>query len=143
MRRVRRAGLSALLVLGAVGCDGPGVVSATGVRLARTGAVATPAQAIVGTWRRSVFFVDEFRFAQLSETTFQFAADGTVLRATVARNFTLDISDVAIATGRWRLEGTQLVLDFLTPSAFQVTLLVRLVGDQLDLSGQTFLRVTP
>jgi hypothetical protein len=136
-----RGALVVALALGAA-CDGPGVLSVSTGRLARAGAGSTP-QAIVGTWRRTLFFLDDFNFASASETTFQFDANGTVVRVLVVRNFTLGLADVSVATGRWRMEGTQVVMEFTTPSPFQLRLEARIVGDQLDLGGQTYLRVLP
>ncbi len=131
--------LALVLVLAA--CDGPGVVGPGAGRVARIGA-SDPATALVGNWRRIVFFLDDLNYARSSETTYQFAADGTALRLQVARNHTLGLADVLVAAGRWRVDGTRLVLDFATPSPFQVVLTMRLTGDALDLGGQTFLRVT-
>ena len=132
---------AATLLLGAIGCDGPGVTSPTTAIIGRTG-TTNPSTALVGSWRRIVFFFDDFNFASSSETTFQFAGDGTVVRSQIARNHTLGLVDVLVSTGRWRLQGTQLALDFVTPSSFQIVFEVRVVGDQLELAGQTYLRVT-
>ena len=130
-----------LCVLALVGCDGPGVAGPAGGRVARTGG-ASPALALVGSWRRTVFFLDEFNYARSSETTFQFNLDGSVVRVQIARNHTLGLADALVTTGLWRMDGAQVVLDFVTPTRFQLTLEVRIVGDQLDLAGQTYLRVT-
>lgn len=129
----------ALMVI-AAGCDGPGVTSPTTARIGRTGG-SSPSNAIVGSWRRIVFFFDEFNFASSSETTFQFSGDGTVVRAQIARNHTLGLVDVFVSTGRWRLQGTRLELDFVSPSTFQLVFEARIVGDQLEIAGQTYLRV--
>ena len=142
MSRARRSAVAAVACL-LVACDGGvGVVSVRTGRLARSG-VTSPSQALVGSWRRTFFFLDDFNFASASETTFQFDASGTVVRVLVVRNFTLGLADVAVATGRWRLEGTQVVMDFATPSPFQLRLEARVSGDQLELGGQTYLRVIP
>ena len=135
------AGLLCALTLAVVSCDGPGVAGPAGGRVARIGG-ATGSAAIVGAWRRAVFFLDDFNYARSSETTFQFNADGTLVRVQIARNHTLGLADVSVATGSWRTDGTQVVLDFVTPTRFQLSLEARVVGDQLDLAGQTYLRVT-
>jgi hypothetical protein len=131
---------ASLLLLCCLACDGPGVVGPTTTRLTRIGAT-NPASALVGTWRRAVFFLDDFNYSRSSETTYQFAADGAAVRVQVARNYTLGLADILVSAGRWRLEGSRLVIDFVSPSTFQLALDMRLVGDQLDLGGQVFLRV--
>lgn len=128
------------LALVAAACDGPGVAGPATGRVALVGAT-NPGTALLGTWRRTVFFLDDLNYARSSETTYQFAADGTALRLQVARNHTLGLADVLVSAGRWRLDGTRLVIDFSTPSAFQLALTMRLTGNELDLGGQTFLRV--
>jgi hypothetical protein len=135
---VRRA-FAPLLVL-ALACDGAGIVGPTTPRLGRAG-VGNPSTAVLGTWRRIVFWRDDFGFARSSETTYQFAADGAMVRVQVTRNLTFGLADVVVSAGRWRLEGVRLVLDFVSPSPFQLQLDVQRVGDQLDLAGQAFLRV--
>lgn len=123
------------------GCDGPGVVGVGTGRLARSGSDTTSTTTVVGSWRREIFFLDEFDFANSSETTFQFNGDGSVSRVQTTRNITLGLADSLVSTGQWSLTGTQLVIDFLTPSPFQLTLQATVVGNQLLLSGETFLRV--
>lgn len=123
-------------------CDGPGVVSPVHRTpiVARIGG-SSISSAIAGTWRRGIFFIDEFNIARSTETTWQFGTDGTATRVVVTRNLTFGLVDVQTATGRWRVEGSTLVVDFLTPSVFQVRLAMQLTGDQLTLTGETFLRV--
>jgi hypothetical protein len=122
-------------------CDGPGIVGPRTVRLARSGDAASTTLAVVGNWRRAVFFLDDFNFSNSSETTFQFSGDGSVVRTQVTRNLTLGLADSVVSTGRWTITGTQLVIDFVTPSSFQLVLQAGVVGDELTLSGETFLRV--
>ncbi|MBK8248330.1 MAG: hypothetical protein IPK85_13125 [Gemmatimonadetes bacterium] len=121
-------------------CDGPGIAGPTTARIGRVGGSNTSA-ALLGAWRRAIFFLDDFNYSRSSETTYQFAADGTAVRVQVARNHTLGLADILVSAGRWRLEGARLVIDFVSPSPFQVALDMRLVGDQLELGGQLFLRV--
>jgi hypothetical protein len=138
LRTWARAALLVAIALG--GCDGPGINSPTSGRVARAGGVA-PGQSLVGSWRRAIFFLDDFNYSRSNETTFQFASDGTFFRVQVARNFTLGLTDVLVSAGRWRLSGTQLVLDFVTPSAFQLVLDLRIFSSELELAGQTYFRV--
>jgi hypothetical protein len=128
--------------LALTGCSGDGIAGPANRRIARADGVnTTPIANLVGTWRREVFFLDEFNFARSTETTFQFNGDSSVVRLQVARNFTLGLVDAQVSTGRWTVSGEDLVIDFLTPSAFRLTLETSLVGDQLVLSGETYLRV--
>lgn len=131
--------VSALLL---AGCDGDGISGPGNRQIARApGTTATPATSLVGTWRREVFFLDEFNFARSSETTFQFNADSSVVRLQVSRNFTLGLADAQVSAGRWTLSGDDLVIDFTSPSSFRLTLQASIVGDELTLSGETYLRV--
>lgn len=131
--------VSALLL---AGCDGDGIGGPDTRQIARHGGGTntTPALSLVGTWRREVFFLDEFNFARSSETTFQFNGDSSVIRVQVARNFTLGLADAQVSAGRWTLSGDQLVIDFTTPSSFRLTLQASIVGDELTLSGESYLR---
>lgn len=133
------ATLACVLVLCA--CDGPGVAGPGTVRLARSGTSDTATTSIVGNWERVVFFQDEFGFSHATETFFQFNGDGSVVRTQTERNVTLGIADSVVTNGRWTLTGTQLLIDFTTPPPFQLTLQATIVGNELTLSGETFLRV--
>ena len=58
----------------------------------------------------------------------------------VARNLSFGLTDVQTATGRWRVDGSTLLVDFVTPSPSQARLPLQLTGDELVLSGDTFFR---
>ncbi|HEX5634378.1 MAG TPA: hypothetical protein VFX50_14155, partial [Gemmatimonadales bacterium] len=85
---VRRIALLALAAVPLAGCGGDGVVSPNGRMVARGGG-SSVSTALVGTWRRAIFFLDEFGFARATETTWQFGSDGSATRVQVARNFTI------------------------------------------------------
>ena len=140
-RRRHRFGAIAAAVLLAASCGGDGVVGPGGARFARTGSAGI-IDPLVGSWRRAVFFVDDFGVARSSETTWRFASDGSVTRTVVTRNLTVGLADVSLSSGSWRPEGGTVVIDLVTPSVVQLQFTVRVVGDQLELSGQPFLRVT-
>ncbi len=133
------ATVAALLLFSA--CDGPGIAAPGVVRIARSGDSGDATTSIVGSWERAVFFQDEFGFSHATETFFQFNGDGSVTRTQTERNVTLGVADSVVTTGRWTLTGTQLVIDFSTPPPFQLTLQATIVGNELTLSGETFLRV--
>ena len=131
---------SIALATGLLACDGPGVVSPTRGVVGRAG-VTSASLSLVGTWRRTIFFVDDVGIARSSETTWQFAADGGAARVQVSRNFTFGLADVLVSAGRYRLSNTTIIIDLVTPSPLQLQFEVRLTGDQLELAGQTYLRV--
>lgn len=143
---VRRSGAAALvrvlgvaaLVLALGACDGPGV-AAPGRRLVGVSGAGSAATSIVGTWRRTVFFLDDFGIARASETAWQFTADGAVTRVLVSRNLTFGLVDVQVSAGRYQLQGARVVVDFVTPAPAQVTFDVRRVGNELELAGQRYL----
>lgn len=134
------AALAVALVAGA--CDGPGVVSPGRPVIGISGG-ASASTSIVGTWRRTLFFLDDFGIARSSETSWQFTADGTVTRILVSRNLTFGLVDVLVSAGRYQLQGARVAIDFVTPSPWQLTLDVRRVGNELELAGQRYLPVEP
>lgn len=135
----QRVLLAAMLATLLVGCDGPGVVSPGAPRFGQVG--GSVALDLVGSWRRAVFFVDDFGIARSTETTWQFGADGAVARVQVARNLTFGLADVFVSAGRYRIENTRLLIDVVTPSATQLSYEIRRTGNELLLAGETYLRV--
>ena len=134
-----------LLTLALVACDGLGPVGPRD-RLIGAGGSSTETggaidDALVGNWRRTFLFVDEFGFSHSIETTWQFAGDGTAVRTVVTTNLTLQVSDVTVTVARWRIEGTSIVLDFQSPDTGQVILDFVIVGNQLTLAGEVYTRV--
>jgi hypothetical protein len=141
MRALRLLSAGAVALVLFTACDGPGIAGPDNPRIARAGTSNSPSASVVGTWRRTVFFLDEFNFAHSSETTFRFDANGTAVRAQVARNHTLGLVDALVSTGTWSLTGGQVVIDFVTPSVFRLTLAATVTGNELSLAGETYLRV--
>src|SRR5688500_20132129 len=76
---------------------------------------------IVGTWQRTLVFFDDFGFMHSSETTWDFAAGGTAQRSEGTNNVTLGASDTTSTEARWRLEGTNLTLDFTAQATGTIT----------------------
>lgn len=139
MRNTISAGLL-LATLGA--CSGSGPLASDGPIIARTGAATSQdGAAFTGTWQRRTFFLDEFNLANSSETTWQFQSDGSVVRTQIARNLSLGLADVLISTGRWSVSGTRLVIEFQLPVSSRVEFEARVVGTQLELGGEVYLRV--
>src|SRR5215211_1397802 len=101
----RRPGRSLALVIALSGlvaaCDGAGVVGPDHTSVGFGGNSTTLSQSLVGTWRHTFAFLDEFGFANSTETTWRFAADGTAERSLVTRNLTVGLSDTLLTTARW------------------------------------------
>lgn len=142
-RRLLRPVLAAVLVLGVSACDADGPVRPPQGQLAGIGGTggSNLNQALVGSWERVFLFVDEFGFAHAVETTWQFRDDGIAVRTIVTRNITLGLADVAITTGQWTIDGTDLVLEFDPPNSGQVILAFTIVDDELTLAGEVYTRV--
>jgi hypothetical protein len=143
-RSVRAAALSIALglALGACG-DSTGRLSTGPLIRATTGGGATSsiADALVGTWRRTIVFHDDAGFPHASETTWRFDGSGAVTRVVVARDLASGLADVIVATGRWRVDGGTLVVTFDPPVGGETRLDVRVAGDTLYLASQPYLRV--
>lgn len=133
-----RAWIAAAALLLTVACDGTGVVHPDRPLVGIGGGSSSLERAIVGSWQRTLFFVDNDGFFRSSETHWQFAADGTAVRAVIARNFSDGISDVLLSTARWRVAGTTVRIDFLTPSPGTIQLEARVQSDTLYLAGQAY-----
>jgi hypothetical protein len=144
MRRLAALALVAPAALLLTGCDGTGVAAPGTVRFAQSGAGgAGIAQALLGSWRRAIFFIDDFGIARSSETTWRFDADGAVVRVQVSRNLSLGLADVVVSAGRYRVENTRVLIDIVTPAPAQLAFELRITGTQLTLAGEPYLRVQP
>jgi hypothetical protein len=134
-----------LAVITVAACD-TGPVEAVGRRpigvVTGGGGGTAASTSIVGTWQRTLVFFDDFGFMHSSETTWEFASGGTAERSVVTTNVTLGASDTAFTAARWRLEGTNLIIDFTAPTPGTITLEARVQGTSLFLAGQEYLRIT-
>jgi hypothetical protein len=145
--RLNTIRLSTLVLLAATiaACDS-GPVHPVGFREIdrRVGGTGGPTtdNAITGTWQRTLVFFDEFGFLHSSETTWTFAAAGTAERTVVTTNVTLGASDTTFTQARWRVEGTQLIIDFTAPTPGTITLDFFIQGTTLFLAGQEYERIT-
>lgn len=146
-----RARLLALLfsvaTLSATACDyGPvypaGFRRQAGTIGGGTGGGTSSSPAIVGAWQRTLVFFDDFGFMHSSETTWTFETGGLAERSVVTTNVTLGVADTTITEARWRLDGTNLIIDFTAPTPGTITLEVRVQGTSLFLAGQEYLRIT-
>jgi hypothetical protein len=137
----RRVALTVALAAGMAACDGYGLAGPRRTEEVAFGGATNASAALAGTWSRRLLFLDDNGFANGTETTWGFNADGTATRVTVTANFTLGLSDTQIATATWRVEGTVVRIEWLTPVQGSVALEFRVAGSQLTLAGQVFTRV--
>lgn len=145
-----RIRLTALLLcvatLAATACDyGPTYPVGFGRKGGTIGGVGggtNASPAIVGSWQRTIVFFDDFGFLHSSETTWTFETGGLAERSIVTANETLGAADTAFTEARWRLDGTNLIIDFTFPSPGTITLEARVQGTSLFLAGQEYLKIT-
>jgi hypothetical protein len=125
-------------------CAGPsdGVAGPGTLRVARPGGSTNASVSIVGTWRRAFFFFDDFGISRSTETIWQFSPDGTAARTIITRNLDFGLTDVQLSVGRWETSGSTVVINIISPSAVRFEFSVRVAGDQLELAGEQYLRVT-
>ncbi|HEY5544889.1 MAG TPA: hypothetical protein VIK50_02445 [Gemmatimonadaceae bacterium] len=97
---------------------------------------------IEGTWRRTLVFFDDFGYLHSSETTWTFETGGAAQRTIVTTNVTLGAADSTLTLARWRLDGSNVVIEFTAPSPGTITLEVRVQGTTLFLAGQEYQRVS-
>jgi hypothetical protein len=96
--------------------------------------------ALVGQWRRTVVFVDDFGGNNVIATLWDFRADGTFLQSTVTTNANSGITTSHSAAGRWETDGNIVTLLFDGPGTVQrVTYLF--AGLDLILGGTRYIRV--
>jgi hypothetical protein len=125
-----------------VACEGSGVVHPTHTSAGFGGNSTTLSQSLVGTWRHTFEFFDDFGFANSTETTWRFAADGTAERSIVARNLTAGLADTLLTTARWTASDDTLTIEFTAPSPGTVDFSVSVQGNQLTLAGEAYTRVS-
>jgi hypothetical protein len=141
--RVALVALSAA-ALTATACD-VGPVQPVGFRpigIQGGGSGPSTTTTIEGTWRRTLVFFDDFGFMHSSETTWTFETGGLAERTIVTTNVTLGAADTTLTQARWRVDGSNVVIEFTAPSPGTITLSIRVQGTTLFLAGQEYQRVT-
>lgn len=106
------------------------------------GGGATTTTSIEGTWRRTLVFFDDFGYLHSSETTWTFSTGGLAQRTVVTTNVTLAASDTSLTQARWRVEGSNVIIEFTAPSPGTISLEVRVQGTTLFLAGQEYQKVS-
>jgi hypothetical protein len=142
--RTRVLLLFSATVLTATACDG-GPFEPVGRRpiggLEGSGGPTTTIT-IEGTWRRTLVFFDDFGYLHSSETTWTFTTGGLAERTVVTSNVTLGAADTSLTQARWRVDGSNVIIDFTAPSPGTISLEVRVQGTTLFLAGQEYQRVS-
>ncbi len=99
--------------------------------------------ALLGRWERVVFFTDAGGTVHASETLWDFRSDGTALRTVVTRNLTDGFADAITTIANWRVQGSTLVLDFVSPASGTSRFFFHISRDILTLDGRDFVRARP
>ena len=137
---IRRLTILASMML-VVACDG-GRLSGPRGYTGGTGTVGgLPAPAVVGTWRRILYFIAADGSASASETIWRFNANGSASRTSISRNFTAGTADVQTVDARWEQLTQSVRVTFLPPSSGTFEYPYRITGDTLYLASQGYGRV--
>ena len=96
---------------------------------------------IVGTWQRTIAFIDEFGMLNRTVTTWTFESAGGALRQEIIANVTLGIADTVLTTGEWRADSAFVFITFRQPTPSQLRIDALVQGNLLFLGGQEFRRV--
>jgi hypothetical protein len=139
---VRRWAFVLLAVLAA--CDSGRLSAPRGsVTTGTTGTIGGSAAstAIVGTWRRVLYFFADDGSASSNETTWRFNSDGTASRLTVTRNFTAGLFDAQTVDARWEALTQSVRITYLPPSSGTFEFAYRITNDTLYLASQGYGRV--
>lgn len=136
----RRWALVLLAVLAA--CDGGRLSAPPGTLTNGTiGGGSAASTALVGTWRRVLFFFTDDGSSGSNETTWRFNSDGTASRLTVTRNFTAGLFDAQTVDARWEALTQSVRITYLPPSSGTFEFSYRITNDTLYLASQGYGRV--
>ena len=141
---VRRCAVFLLLAVLAA-CDSGRLGAPRGTsRTGTTGIIgggSAASTAIVGTWRRTLFFLADDGSASSNETTWRFNSDGSASRLTVTRNFTAGLFDAQTVDARWEALTQSVRITYLPPSSGTFEFTFRITNDTLYLASQAYGRV--
>lgn len=136
----RRWALVLLAVLAA--CDSGRLSAPRGTLTNGTiGGGSAASTALVGTWRRVLFFFTDDGSSASNETTWRFNSDGTASRLTVTRNFTAGLFDAQTVDARWEALTQSVRITYLPPSSGTFEFSYRITNDTLYLASQGYGRV--
>jgi len=141
---IRRCALLLLLAVLAA-CDSGRLSAPRGTSSTGTtgiiGGGSAASTAIVGTWRRTLFFLADDGSASSNETTWRFNSDGSASRLTVTRNFTAGLFDAQTVDARWEALTQSVRITYLPPSSGTFEFTFRITNDTLYLASQAYGRV--
>jgi len=131
-----------------VGCDSGRLGAPRGSMTSGTGGIGgvggtNAGSALVGSWRRIVYFLADDGSASSSETTWRFRSDGNASRLSVTRNFTAGLADAQTVDARWEPLTQSVRITFLPPSSGTFEYSYRVNGDTLYLASQGYARIGP
>ena len=133
-----------LFLVALAACDSGRLGAPFGSTGGTAGTGGTPsATAIVGTWRRILYFLADDGSASSSETTWRFNSDGSASRLSVTRNFTAGLADAQTVDARWEALTQSVRITFLPPSSGTFEFSYRISRDTLYLASQGYARVAP
>ena len=125
-------------------CDSGRLSAPRGSTLGGLGGTSSGgAAAIVGTWRRILYFLADDGSASASETTWRFNSDGSASRLSVTRNFTAGLADAQTVDARWEALTQSVRITYLPPSSGTFEFSYRINRDTLYLASQGYVRVAP
>ena len=141
----RRLALPCALAVAVTACgEFPTSVRASSRGTFRGGSATSQAPqlslALVGQWRRTLVFADDFGGATVFATLWNFRADGTFTRSIVTSNVNSGLTETRFISGRWETQGNIVVLNVdgaITPE--RLTFFVS--GVTLILGGAEYVRV--
>ena len=146
-RPCTRRALAALLVaaLGVLGaCGGDVRITSPGGVLSGGGTATPQSRGPVGRWTRTLLFEDVYGDYITSETTWSFGEDSVATRVNVVGSAYYGTTDVEVTTARWAVEGTSIVIRYVTPYTGTVRFRWRVErfsdGDVLWLDDARFVR---
>jgi hypothetical protein len=135
--------LPILFLIALAACDSGRLGAPRGSTLGTGTTGTSAASAIVGTWRRILYFLAADGSASSSETTWRFNADGTASRLSVTRNYTAGLADAQTVDARWELLTQTVRITWLPPSSGTFEFSYRITRDTLYLASQGYARVGP
>ena len=136
--------LAILLLIALSACDSGRLGAPRGSTLGSTGGTGSNgSSAIVGTWRRVIYFLTEDGSAGSNETTWRFNSNGTASRLSVTRNFTAGLADAQTLDAQYELLTQTVRITYLPPSSGTFEFSYRVSRDTLYLASQGYVRIAP
>jgi hypothetical protein len=140
----RRLAVPFALAVAAACGEFPTSVRASSRGTFRGGSVSNPAPdlslPLVGQWRRTLVFVDDFGGTNVFATLWNFRADGTFTRSLLTSNVNSGLGETEFMVGRWEIRGSIVLLTVDGASTPQ-RLTFFFSGANLVLGGTEYVRV--